>query len=169
MCRMRFCGNTKRFFSKTCELEAYDENVCNAILWKHKNRNFKIMWTRSIWRKCAECDYVETQKDSFRKHVNSKHMTKMYRMRFCGNTKIEISKSCELEAYGGNVPNVIMWKHKKILFENMWTRSIWRKCPECDFTVKQKDSFQNHVKTMHMTEMLFCGGQKEPHLHHMMH
>ena len=27
----------------------------------------------------------------------------MYRMRFCGNTKIVISKSCELEAYDGNV------------------------------------------------------------------
>ena len=46
-------------------------------------------------------------------------MTEMYRMRLCSETKIVISKSCELEAYDGNVRSVIMWKHKKILFENM--------------------------------------------------
>ena len=33
MCAMRFCGNTKRFFLKTCEDEAYDGNV---IFWRTK-------------------------------------------------------------------------------------------------------------------------------------
>ena len=43
----------------------------------------------------------------------------MCAMRFCGKTKRVFSSSCEDNAYDGNVPNAIMWKHKKILFENM--------------------------------------------------
>ena len=56
-----------------------------------------------------QCDSVVRQKDSFRKHVKMMHMTEMCAMRFCGNTKIVISKSCELEAYDGNVRSVMLF------------------------------------------------------------
>ena len=36
-------------------------------------------------------------------------MTEMYRVRFCGKTKIVISKTCEDNAYDGNA---ILWRTK---------------------------------------------------------
>ena len=33
--------------------------------------------------------------------------------------KNELNKQCEHDAYDGNVCNAILWKNKKILFENM--------------------------------------------------
>ena len=65
------------------------------------------------------CDFVVKQKEYFRNHMKIIHMAEMCAMRFCGKTKRVFSSSCEDNAYDGNVPNAIMWKHKKILFENM--------------------------------------------------
>ena len=58
-----------------------------------------------------EDDNVDDEKSDKEEESDTDHDIK--------ENKNELNEQCELEAYDGNVCNVIMWKNKKILFENM--------------------------------------------------
>ena len=81
MYRMRFYSETKGNSSTSYEEKAYDG-------------------------KFVQCDFVVKQREYFRCHVKMMHMTEMCAMQFCGNTKRFFSKTCEDDAYDGNVRSV---------------------------------------------------------------